>query len=409
MAETKAPETFETEDEVLPEGLVVLEEKRAKPAETSTDVVSTKINAAKAMARYQGYELDPSAVDFSGRLSGRGGAYGYIARSEYEIRAAGEDETVEQRFNRLQSEVKGLLEELEKSKAAATPDADPVTPAALVSEVAFLQQQLQQAKLDNALGPDAADVRASSSIQQDLNKRLLAEIGGAGGLAASGAAPPAVASDAKPGDAVTYELYYKPEAAKFAQLAKLGDLDARLAKVESSVGTDSLAPVAVELEKPDITLNAAVNLLTRRVVALSTENLNDVERRVQHLLHQADTLKKKATEAAAAAAPASEHATKVEEMYNLAKRWDATADAVPDLVERLQTLKGLHERGADFGRTLTELEAAQSQLGESLRLQDGVLKTLEGSFAKNMATIEGNFSAINTRMEELLKKMSQLK
>ena len=75
----------------------------------------------------------------------------------------------------------------------------------------------------------------------------------------------------------------------------------------------------------------------------------------------------------------------------------------------MQTLKGLHERAAEFGQTLTELETVQAQLQQSLRLQDGVLKTVGESMTKNMSTIESNFKSLDARIEALSKNLAKLK
>lgn len=45
------------------------------------------------------------------------------------------------------------------------------------------------------------------------------------------------------GDQVIYELYYRPEEAKFSQTSKAGHLEERIAKLEKALGAESLAPV----------------------------------------------------------------------------------------------------------------------------------------------------------------------
>lgn len=119
VQESKEACVFETPDEGLEEGPVRPSVERApKPAEGSEDVVVAKIDAARAMERFKGKELvadsvgasrvlsailavclfrssndrvpavatvRPGTADFSGRLSGRAGAHGYIVRSEYSL------------------------------------------------------------------------------------------------------------------------------------------------------------------------------------------------------------------------------------------------------------------------------------------------------------------------------------
>ena len=58
----QGPVVFETEGEVLEEGLVKVPEKAQKPVEGSEDVVAVKINAARALDRFRGQELENSGV-----------------------------------------------------------------------------------------------------------------------------------------------------------------------------------------------------------------------------------------------------------------------------------------------------------------------------------------------------------
>jgi flagellar motility protein MotE (MotC chaperone) len=78
-------------------------------------------------------------------------------------------------------------------------------------------------------------------------------------------------------------------------------------------------------------------------------------------------------------------------------------------IDRLHALKRLHERGAEFAQTLTELETVQAQLKDSLSTQGVVLTTVESSLASNMAAIDANFKSLDTRMTTLMENLAKLK
>lgn len=77
-------------------------------------------------------------------------------------------------------------------------------------------------------------------------------------------------------------------------------------------------------------------------------------------------------------------------------------------IERLTALKTMHEHGAEFDQTLTHLETVQNQLKDHVSSQGATLKVLEESMAKNMATIAGNVTDIEKRIEALTQKLAKL-
>eukprot|EP00050_Salpingoeca_kvevrii_P018940 m.80297 g.80297 ORF g.80297 m.80297 type:complete len:172 (+) comp8203_c0_seq1:755-1270(+) len=167
--------------------------------------------------------------------------------------------------------------------------------------------------------------------------------------------------------------------------------------------SEQISSVASALELPDLSLNSAVSALNTRVQALSDENLADLDRRLQAILTQLDALKKKQ------ASEPSEHAERVNELFELTRRWDGVAASVPTLVERLKSLRTLHEQGADFSKTLTHLESVQQQIASQLSAQSTALSNVEESFQKNISTIEGNFQALDRRIASLVVSMDKLK
>ena len=158
--------------------------------------------------------------------------------------------------------------------------------------------------------------------------------------------------------------------------------------------------MAAEFDRPGITLTDATTLLTSRVMALTKDGIADYDQSITELLAKAEAVK--------AAGVPGETAQKVDEICATAKRWDAVAAAVPQIVERLVALKALHERGADFGRTLTQLETAQAEVKGSLASEKAMLEKMEASFKANTATMETNFKSMEARIEALNASIAKL-
>eukprot|EP00053_Salpingoeca_punica_P017378 m.167345 g.167345 ORF g.167345 m.167345 type:complete len:411 (-) comp17193_c0_seq5:2145-3377(-) len=396
------PVVFETSDEGFREGLV--------PEDAAA--------AADAKAEAPAEEIDTSAWDIKKAHATFKGVSQSVGaplrlRSEYESREDGSLNPRE-RVARLEAQMNELMADLDAAHAAAktkiASEEDLPEVIALSKQVRFFQQQLQQAKLDKALNETASlgDLR---NMQTDLSRKLLGEIasfktGEAKPTAAAGAGAgsSAGASAAAAAGAVTYELYYRPEHANFNQAVKFSELEQRLARLEQQIGGDSLESVSSNLALQNMSLVSAVNSLTARLNAVSEENLADLDRRLTSILSQLDMARKKPT----VPEQQAEYTAKVNELYELGKRWDTTAAVVPEVVERLKVLKALHEKGSEFGKTLLHMETVQEQIKSTLATQKSSLSAVESSFAQNLAIIENNFKAMEKRIADLNANVAKL-
>lgn len=356
---------------------------------------------------------------------------------------AGEKETVEERFNRLQHEVnvcallsmatfppylcpqcsfvdldvnrtrstkiywwsgtQGLLGELEAANGSLGKSSgnDVRDTVEMTSQMKFLSSQLSQVKVDALTG--AWTGGAPAAHQADLTKRLLSDIANVKASApADEAATAAPASDTGSGSGVTYELYYRPEESKFAHSLKTGELDRRIAALEGVVGSSPLSRVAAELDKAEVSMSDAVNILAARLSSLAPETIASLDTSLTSVIEKADAVKEKES------GVPPETARKVDDLLALGTKWDAISDAVPAVIDRLAQLKELHERGANFGQTLTQLEATQLELKTGLADEKSMLATLEASFKANASAIEANFSAMDKRIEALNKNIAKL-
>ncbi|NXX13656.1 DCTN2 protein, partial [Podargus strigoides] len=146
----------------------------------------------------------------------------------------GAKETPQQRYQRLQHEVQELVREVEQMQNTVKESAaeEELTPMALARQVEGLKQQLLSSHLERLLGPAAAVDFADPDGA--LAKRLLQQLEVA---KCSKAAPGKNAPKAPTptGDAVTFELYWRPEQDQFAQTAKIAELEKRLAQLEATV------------------------------------------------------------------------------------------------------------------------------------------------------------------------------
>eukprot|EP00054_Salpingoeca_dolichothecata_P021365 m.136543 g.136543 ORF g.136543 m.136543 type:complete len:409 (-) comp23962_c1_seq2:171-1397(-) len=394
------PDHFEVGADSLPEGPVG-DPKEGTQDVAAKDVSELKIDPSKAHDRFKGRTLDASGVDFSNSLDSA--RQGYLNPSPFEILSKVEDETPEQKFQRLQHDVKMFLEEIEaiKQSSSAHSKEEHASSVTLAQQVKYLQEQLQQVQLEQLLGVDENEP-IFMDPQGDMTKRLMTEISKFKNLSAASGMDKA---SLKPGDQITYELHYKPEAAKFAQVTKIAELEKRIEELEKLIGSEPIhvLSTAAELDVAEVSLQKLVSTLNSRIATLSIDNMSDLDRRLQSVLNQLEFAKKKQT------TDSGETAKQVAELYDLSQRWDAIATSVPVVVNRLKALKQLHEHGSEFGRSLTHLETVQEQMSATLADQATVLQTVEHSFKQNLATIEKNFASMEKRIADLNKNLARIR
>ncbi|OPJ86834.1 hypothetical protein AV530_006875 [Patagioenas fasciata monilis] len=188
---------------------------------SSTSVEHLIINPNAAYEKFKDKRLGAEGLDFSDGVSK---ARRTGCRSgERQVLGGGAQESPQQRYQRLQLEVQELLREVQRGPGAAEGPAGEQEPAAvavaLAPQAEALRQRLLSGRLQQLLGPSAAIDFADP--EGALAKRLLQQLEAAKhSKAPPGQSPPAKSSS-PPGDAVTFELYWRPEQDQFAQTAKV--------------------------------------------------------------------------------------------------------------------------------------------------------------------------------------------
>ncbi|PFX30491.1 Dynactin subunit 2 [Stylophora pistillata] len=177
-----------------------------------------KIDAKEAFEKFSGKYLDPGNADFSGRC-GPEQMKGYVTKTEYEMLGEGAaKETPQNKFNRLQHEIRELAEELEQIKGTVQDEKEEkkLSPVVLAQEVQTLQKQA---------------LTVVSTPQAGLSQRLQTQLEAFKTAESASGKQPKQSEDG----CVTYELFYKPEHAKFNQLSQVTELYDLLNKWDSFV------------------------------------------------------------------------------------------------------------------------------------------------------------------------------
>jgi dynactin-2 len=391
------PDVYETSD--LPEDDQAEFDAFAQELEelTSTSVEHIIVNPNAAYDKFKDKRVGTKGLDFSDRI-GKTKRTGYES-GEYEMlgEGLGVKETPQQKYQRLLHEVQELTTEVEKIKTTVKESAteEKLTPVVLAKQLAALKQQLVASHLEKLLGPDATI--NLTDPDGALAKRLLLQLeatknskGSSGGKTTSGTPPGS--------SLVTYELHSRPEQDKFSQAAKVAELEKRLTELETTLRCDQDAQNPLSAGLQGTCLMETVELLQAKVSALDLAVLDQVEARLQSVLGKVNEIAKHK-----ASVEDADTQSKVHQLYETIQRWSPIASTLPELVQRLVTIKQLHEQAMQFGQLLTHLDTTQQMIASSLKDNTTLLTQVQKTMRENLATVEGNFASIDERMKKLGK------
>ncbi|XP_055070068.1 dynactin subunit 2 [Misgurnus anguillicaudatus] len=387
------PDVYETSD--LPED----DQAQFESEELCSDSVERiVVNPNAAYDKFKDKHISAKGLDFSDRIS-KSRRVGYES-GEYELLAegCGLKETPQQKYQRLVNEIHELCQDVEKIQSSTKESSaeEGLTPVALANQAAQLKQQLVSAHLDSVLGPNA-HINLTDP-DGALAKRLLTQLEAARGVRSSGAAEGKSAAPKGPDGVILYELHSRPEQEKFAESAKIAELEKRLAELETAVGSGSEKQGPLSAGVQGVSLMNTIELLQARVSALDAATLDQVEVRLQSVLGKMNEIAKHK-----AAIEDAETQNKVSQLYDVVQKWDAMATSLPQVVQRLIAVKELHEQAMQFGQLLTHLDTTQQMINNSLKDNSTLLTQVQQTMKENLVAVEENFGALDQRMKKLSK------
>ncbi|XP_037107972.1 dynactin subunit 2 isoform X2 [Syngnathus acus] len=390
------PDVYETGD--LPEDDQAQFESELEEL-CSDSVERIVVNPNAAYDKFKDKHVNTKGLDFSDRIS-KSRRVGYES-GEFEIlgEGCGIKETPQQKYQRLVNEIQELCQEVDTIQAVTKESnaEERLTPVVLAQQAAQLKQHLVSAHLDSLLGPQAHINLADPDGA--LARRLLTQLevakGSRGCSAGDSKAPVATKG---PDGVVLYELHSRPEQEKFNESAKMAGLEKRLADLELAVGSASDKQGPLNAGMQGVSLTDTLELLQARVSALDSATLDQVEARLQSVLGKMNEIAKHKT-----AIEDADTQNKLSQLYDAVQKWEAMSTSVPQVVQRLVTVKELHEQAMQFGQLLTHLDTTQQMINNSLKDNNTLLTQVQQTMKENLVAIEENFSTLDQRMKKVSK------
>jgi len=372
-------DVYETSD--LPEA----DQHMVGHSDDASDSIETlRISANEAFGRFKGAYIDSGSVDFSDKLRN-------TRRKGYSVVWSGEDtkeeeETPVKKYKRLNCEVRELLDEIKSAKAAHDSGVADLTLENMTVQLGIMHKQLLELRLEDVLGEEV--MHTMTDPQAAARKKLLAQLEE---LKSSGEGKNKKVDKNSP----SYSLFIKESIATLEEGAMLSSLSSRLAVLESAVGfsADQMSILTMETGKKN--MSQAVQVISAKTTLMDPSKLDHIEGRLGALQQKLGQLQESQSSLD------SDSVAKLDQMMSTVDRSKPLYATLPDVVVRMESLQNLHEKAADFSRSLVELETVQSQLAVQMGNNLNLLTSTTEKFSKNLENINQNFASLFDRIERL--------
>lgn len=378
------PDVYETSE--LPES-----EQAADFYEEENDPIEKiHITSDDAFNKFKGKYVDGTKVDFSSKIEKRIRT-GYTAGSgDWEVVGRGQ-ETPIQKYNRLQCEMKELLEEI--SEIQKNKSSEDLSCLVSTEKVEQSLKKLADLKLEQSLGEEV--VKKLSDPQGIQIKKLISQIEE---YKATIHEKPESQVDTDL-ENIVYQFAYKPGQASLAQTSRIAELETRLNRLENVLGAsnDKLTRLTVANSKGNL-LETAEHL-SATASLLDSAQLDHIEGRLGALAQKLEGIAEKKKQM-----QQDEEKDKIIlELFEMVKNTEHVSKLLPKTIARLKALEELHKKATDFTKTLAQIEAAQTEIIGNIDNNKTLLQGVQESFAMSLNEINSTVISLDSRIKALKK------
>lgn len=278
----------------------------------------------------------------------------------WELAAHGEKESAIEKYRRIKCEMDELLNDIVAINGnASTTKTDRDSYDAVSVAVNSAQKVLGSLKLENVLGTETV-----ASASENEIKRLIAQVDSFSGKTNANKALTTTATDVSQ--------------SKLAHTKRIAELEGRLHRIESIVGTqqpERLNRLASVLDTNG-TLLDSVQQISTKAALLQPSQLDQIEARIAALTTKINTIHeksstlvgKKGSTAAGGDGGGNDDDAKVAALYDIAKKTEPIAKLLPDMLHRMKALECLHNQGEHFFLQIHEIVKTKYNFNNLMRL-----------------------------------------
>uniref|UniRef100_A0A3Q0KGS9 Putative dynactin subunit n=1 Tax=Schistosoma mansoni TaxID=6183 RepID=A0A3Q0KGS9_SCHMA len=372
------PDVYEAGE--LPEADQTMKET-VEDTMSAREIEVVKLSVSEAHKRFAGCKVDSSNVDFSDSISGNGKIGYAIEMDQYDL--SKDKESLVNRFQRLQTETLQLISDIQVvSDQNNLNPKEPISTAHLLSCAEMLSKKLSTI---NPAELSTVCLDSSDTVGQTLHSKILRQID------EFKPEKPASRSPNKSNHLI-YEIYDRKSSIQQSDAEKVADVDRRIHRIEALIGQpDPNKLTALTADTTTHGLLEACSRLSARSSLFQQGYLDMIEARLASLQGKLQAVTEKRE-----AIADYDMQNKIAELYELVKKWNDVADSLPMIVERLSTLKSLHEEASQFSQSLRTIESSQKNVEGSLSSYTKLLEEVQNNLIKNMEVIKDNFTTIES-------------
>lgn len=332
-------------------------------------------------------ELPNPLIDRSNLYGGPSSPTKFSSSSRRRFEEPSLKETPAERLNRLKGEMRELKEELEAVmlREKEIKIANPETQATLLRDIETMQNQIvsiyQNEGIAKVIQKEGAGATEGEKELLDLKANLkyhkaealltkLKELQKAGG---------------KEGESIVYKINLKTTEEPGVQEAKVSDIENRIANLENLFISSDVQNLLEDVQK-----------VKKSVDSIAGSSMDQVTKKLNQVSQELDTLQQKKTSFELN----DPRLMKAEKMYEAYLKLQRIGEHLPEVVQRLECLKVIHEESATISDKITNIKHNQTKINESLKEGNELLEKVNDIFGKNLARIEGDIKNLQERIEK---------
>lgn len=379
------PDVYETNE--LPES----EQAADFYIDENDPIEKIHLSSDDAFSKFKGKYVDGTNVDFSSKIEKRIRTGYNAASGDWEIVGHGKESPI-QKYNRLQCEMKELLEEINEIEKSKTQEE--LNCLVSTEKVELSLKKLVDLKLEESLGEEV--VQKLSDPQGIQIKKLLSQIDEY--KAAIHEKPEAQAETDL--ENIVYQFAYKPGQASLAQTSRLAELEARLNRLETVLGASNEKLSRLTVPNSKGSLIETAQHLSATASLLDSSQLDHIEGRIGALAQKLEGIAEKKKQLQ----QDEEKDKMILELFELVKNTENVSKLLPKTIARLKALEELHKKATDFTKTLAQIEAAQTEMTGNIDNNKILLQGVQESFAMSLNEINSTVSNLDARIKALKGK-----
>ncbi|XP_011495731.1 PREDICTED: probable dynactin subunit 2 isoform X2 [Ceratosolen solmsi marchali] len=365
--------------------------------EDEDSIEKVNVSATDAFNKFKDKYVSSKDVDFSDRISSKS-KVGYNL-CQWEYYSNGENEAPIQKYQRIQHEMQELRDQILTVQRNLKDNEDSKSVTDLVYQIECTGKELDSLNLDSL---SETSITYLSNFQEVRFKELASQIEifkHKNYIESSYPVKDINLQSQGPTKYGTlkYQMTYFPDKAKIQDLARISHLEKRLGYVENIIGisNDNTTKCSQILKSKGIT--KSIEKLMASACLLNSTQLDILENKVTSLIDKIDKVILKKT----SIKQDSKHELIVEELYDLVKKSQNCSEILPQTIDRMLSLNGLHRKAAEFGNQLKDLENLQETINGTLINNKTLLEGIQKNFASNLEVMACDITSLNERIQKL--------